>query len=39
MLIKRNDVFIGPSLKLLKYIKKKKTHQNPPNKTPPKIKH
>lgn len=33
MLIKRNDVFINPSLKLLKYITKKK----PPQKNPPKI--
>lgn len=33
MLIKRNDVFINPSLKLLKYITKKKQ----PKKPPPKI--
>lgn len=33
MLIKRNDVFINPSLKLLKYITKKKK----PKKPPPKI--
>lgn len=33
MLIKRNDVFINPSLKLLKYITKKKNHiKKPPTK-------
>lgn len=33
MFIKRNDVFINPSLKLLKYItKKKKNPKNPPPK-------
>lgn len=35
MLIKRNDVFINPSLKLLKYITKKKTPQKPPTKNSP----
>lgn len=35
MLIKRNDVFINPSLKLLKYITKKKNPQKPPTKNSP----
>lgn len=36
MFIKRNDVFINPSLKLLKYIKKKKTPKTPTKNSPTK---
>lgn len=36
MLIKRNDVFINPSLKLLKYITKKKPPKNPTKNSPTK---
>lgn len=36
MLIKRNDVFIGPSLKLLKYITKKKNTSKSPQQNPTK---
>lgn len=36
MLIKRNDVFIDPSLKLLKYITKKNPPKNPTKNSPTK---